>query len=153
MLVTITESQRPRLSFPEIIDQLVKAGFLLERNPPLIRGKVWQQVQRRCPGCFADISFRTDGLEDPQVIKNFTQAFGRVICDLEDLSSTIGSPGYEQAIGSILRCFPNPETEDFAYRVSQAAQNAGLDCQAILTIRAIRIFTLAIDLGLLILTG
>jgi len=149
MSAAVTE-KAPQPTYPEIISQLLKADLLDKSEKPLIRGALWQRVKDRLPGCFPDI-FSIGDLPDlptpEQGIARFKKLFDPVHETLLDLAG-MGILGFQNCVEKIRREFPVPGNPDFPNNVIAAASNNGTYPLAITTLRAIRILTIAIDLGL-----
>lgn len=133
-------------SYGGIIELLLCKGLIEEAEPPLLSGDLWHRVKRQLDGCFVDAGDIVLG--DNDAIIRFRELFEPVYQQLLDMAG-MGVLCYENCITTIRKNFASPKTPDFAAVVCHAANRTGTSSLAILTLRAIRIMTIAIELGLI----
>ncbi len=138
-------------SYGDILRELSQAELLEQTEPPLIQGEIWQRVRSRLDGCFPDIGDVPDSPSACSDIVWFGELFDPVREELVDLN-LMGVLCFENCITNIRKFFPPPETPDFPKLVIAAAQRNHISQIAVLTARAIRILTIAVNLGIVTIT-
>lgn len=139
-MTTATDAKDSEIPvFETHIAQLVQAGLIEAAEKPVLAGELWEQARVRLVGCFDDNFFVDNDA--------FSQAFDRIHVDLLDLAG-MGVLHYQLCIERIIRGFPHCSTPGFLSSCQRAAGENGLSLDAIHTLRAIRLLTIAADLGL-----